>query len=145
MHGRIVKQGSHVWLYVPEAHIYCNTFESSDKLLVVAAFRSDGYRTVDSGLIPMEEWCSNNFITLCEVEVEQRIIDFAVDSEKQRHAEVNDLEEFFRWAQKQTVEEALTEFLNMYGETPSITPKEEHEIGLLIRELIKTNIGGGLH
>lgn len=146
MQGRIIVSDDTQWewIYVPQAHIYFRTTLTGRKKLFVAAFRSDGYRQIEGGLVSMEWWIEQSHTIVATLEVPEDIVAFAVESERLRQLEVGGVTTLLATA---VVRDARINFRDYLGlileQQEGQTEEEEHEMGLRIQQLMAR--AGGLH
>ncbi|MDB5264632.1 MAG: hypothetical protein JWN64_203 [Parcubacteria group bacterium] len=97
MLGRILienKDGTR-WIYVPEAHIQFWVPAGGRLGLILCAFRTDGYHRNNGNPIPVTQWLEENCQFTTKVDVPDDIVEFAVQSERERHESVEGIEELF--------------------------------------------------
>jgi hypothetical protein len=129
---------------VPQAHIYFQATETGQKKLFIAAFRSDGYRQIEGGLVANEWWIEQYHTIVRTLDVPDDIVAFAVESERLRQIEVGDMALILQGTVTIDLESGLLKFLEHISETPeSQTEDEEHEMGLRVQRLLEG--AGGLH
>ena len=86
MRGQIIveKGSGRRWIYVPEASIQFQHQEGGPLGLLLNAFRTDGWRRTKGGAIPMTDWLEDNHDFKEHVEIPDELVEFAVQSEKDR-------------------------------------------------------------
>ena len=143
MRGQIIVENKtgKPWLYVTEAHIYFNatTFADGRRETIVMAFRADGYYRVPGGLIPMQQWLQNNYRFGAEVEVPDRIVVFAIATEREMQVFVNGAAGVLNTAVKsQDPEDGFREFQILpISDDYTALASVELEIGLEIHRIIR--------
>jgi len=84
VHGQIMIENERgvPWIYVPAANIQFRADKTGEGKLIISAFRTDGYRIIGVGLMPMAQWLQENHHFTSGLDVPDEIVHYAVESER---------------------------------------------------------------
>ena len=136
------KETGWLWIHVPERHIKFRHARSGQSGLIIIAFRTDGFRRVQSGLMPMEQWLRESHETRGQVEVPEEIVLFALRSEAQRqnwvdHFTSSLIEKGFPKQAYSITEDFHRSITDADGEYPEESEEKEYRFAQVVQTLLQ--------